>query len=53
MGKIIPEVIFVDKTVKKDVRETVLKPIVPKTEPGDGAYIDTLKQLQEDREKAD
>lgn len=42
-----------NKSIKKNSQSKPLKPIIPRTQPSDGAYLDTLKQLQEEREKAD
>ncbi|WP_170233217.1 hypothetical protein [Sporomusa termitida] len=42
-----------DKKSRKAARENPVQPVVPPTEPADGAYLDTLKQLQDEREKAD
>lgn len=42
-----------DKKIRKDAGENPLQPVIPATEPADGAYLDTLKQLQAEREKAD
>ncbi len=40
------------KAIPKDSRRQPIQPVIPKTESNDGAYIDTLKQLQEEREEA-
>ncbi len=41
------------KKICKKGREAPVQPVIPATEPGDGAYLDTLKQLQEERAKAE
>jgi hypothetical protein len=41
-----------DKAVPKNFPREPIQPVIPKTESNDGAYIDTLKQLQEEREEA-